>query len=103
METKGFISYLEGKNHSKRTQQGYLHYVKRFFLWVKMDAEQVTKPDILRYLEYLQNQAGIQNATRQIHLFALNHYFTHLYNQRQIDKNPCLFIKLRGTKVKKTA
>ena len=101
METKEFIKYLEGKDLAPITQKVYLINVQRFFKWAKVQAEQVTKPDILRYLEYLKNRKGVQNTTRQKHLFALNHYFTHLYKEEEIDKNPCNFLKLRGTQVKK--
>ena len=96
-----FIKYLEEKDLAPRTQEGYTKYVETFFKWVKTEAEQVTKPDILRYLEYLKKKKGLQNITRQNHLIVLNHYFTYLYKAGEIDKNPCAFLKLRGTQKKK--
>ena len=98
---KEFIKYMESKNHSASTQKYYLRSIKLFLKWIKKEEIQVTKPDILHYLEYLKDRMGQQNATRQNSLFALNHYFTHLYKSEQISENPCLFLKVRGTKVKK--
>ena len=101
METTKFRKYLEKKDLAPKTITGQIRYVKSFFAWVKVEDEQVTKPDVLRYLEYLKKKKGLQNITRHNHLIALNHYFTFLYKDEQITLNPCAFIKLRGTKKKK--
>jgi len=98
---KEFIRYMESKNHSASTQKSYLRCVKLFLKWVQKEDLQITKPDILSYLEFLKERKGQQNATRQNNLHALNHYFTHLYKSERISDNPCLFLKVRGTKVKK--
>jgi site-specific recombinase XerD len=107
MDKTGFIKYLERKDLAQRTQTGCLRYLKMFFEWLGTCDErnrnkediQVTKPDILRYLEHLKNK-GLQNATRKNHLTSLNHYFTFLYQNEQITDNPCIFLKIRGTKRK---
>jgi site-specific recombinase XerD len=101
MNTQEFIKYLEEKGLAPLTQKQYMLVVNVFFKWAKMPAEQVTKPDILRYLEYIKKRRGLQNVTRQHHLIALNHYFTHLYKEGEIDKNPCNFLKIRGARKKK--
>ena len=95
---KEFIKYLEKKDLAKITQDRYLRNVKNFFKWAKMEAEQVTKPDVLRYLEYLKNDKGHKNTSRKLYLNALNHYFTYLLKTEQISKNPCYLLKIRGTK-----
>ena len=95
MDKKGFISYLESKGLAKPTQNEYVSNTKLFFNWAKMEDIQVTKPDILRYLEHLKNK-GLQNITRQNHIISLNHYFTFLYQNEQITENPCLLLKIRG-------
>jgi len=97
---KEFINYLESRELAKVTQKEYILSVKRFFVWTKKEDVQITKPDILKYLEYLKKQ-GLQNITRSNHLLALNHYFTNLYQSEQIAKNPCLLIKIRGKNKKK--
>jgi len=94
-----FRQYLESRELAKVTQKEYIASVKRFFVWAKKEDIQITKPDILKYLEYLKKK-GLQNVTRSNHLLALNHYFTNLYQSEQINKNPCLLIKIRG-KIKK--
>jgi integrase/recombinase XerD len=101
MDKQGFTEYLQGKNLAGITIREYILNAKRFFEWVKKEDIQVTKPDILRYLEYLKNKRGIQNTSRQNHLFTLKHYFAFLNQSGQITGNPCAFLKLRGTKVKK--
>jgi site-specific recombinase XerD len=100
MDKKGFIIYLEGKGLAQATQKQYLLDLQLFFTWAKKEDIQVTKPDILKYLEYLKKRKQLQNVTRQHHLIALNHYFTFLYSNEQIITNPCLFIKIRGTNKK---
>jgi site-specific recombinase XerD len=97
MNTQEFIKYLENKGLAPLTQKQYLLVLSVFFKWAKMPAEQVTKPDVLRYLEHAKKRKGLKNVTRQNHLIALNHYFTHLYKEGGIDKNPCNFLKIRGT------
>jgi site-specific recombinase XerD len=100
MNKKGFTAYLEGKGLAQVTQKEYLSNIKRFFGRVKKEDIQVTKPDILKYLEYLKNK-GLQNITRSNHLLAINHYFTFLYQSEQITLNPCLLLKIRGKNKKK--
>jgi len=92
-----FISYLEGKGLAKSTQRGILFKLQMFFKWAKTEDIQITKPDILKYLEYLKNRKGYQNISRQNHLTALNHYFTYLYKVGETSTNPCFFLKIRGT------
>jgi site-specific recombinase XerD len=101
MNRKKFINYLEGKGLAPLTQKQYFLVVSVFFKWAKTPAEQVAKPDILRYLEYIKKRRGLQNVTRQNHLIALNHYFTHLCKEGETDKNPCNFLKIRGTNKKR--
>ena len=101
MDKDGFIKYLEGKNFAKSTiNGGVIRPVERFFEWIQKEDIQVTKPDVLRYLEYLKNNSTAQNITRQKYLINLNHYFTFLYQTGQITTNPCALLKMRGTQKK---
>jgi site-specific recombinase XerD len=100
MKNREFTAYLEGKGLAKITQEEYISNIQRFLGRVKKEDIQITKPDILKYLEYLKNK-GLQNITRSNHLIALNHYFTFLYQSEQITSNPCLLLKIRGKNKKK--
>jgi site-specific recombinase XerD len=100
MNRDGFTAYLESKGLAQVTQNEYITNAKMFFKWAGREDTQVTKPDVLRYLEYLKNK-GLQNITRNNHLIALNHYFTFLYQSGQITENPCLLLKIRGKNKKK--
>lgn len=93
-----FIQYLQSKNHSQATQEAYLRYVTQFLEWMEKEEIQITKKDVLKYLEHLKNRKGQQNLTRKHTLIALNHYFTFLLKAEQVTENPCLFLKIRGTK-----
>jgi len=101
MDREGFTAYLEGKSLAPLTQSEYLLKTTLFLRWVGKEDIQVTKPDVLNYLEYLKNSKGLQNVSRSNHLLALNHYFTFLYKEGQIARNPCLLLKIRGTVKKK--
>ena len=100
MKTTDFIKYLQGKNLSQSTINQYTKYAEKFFKWVKAQAEQVTKPDVLRYLEYLKNTKKLGNKSRSLHLRGISNYFTFLLKTEQITSNPCSFLKIRGTKRK---
>jgi len=101
MDKQGFISYMEGKDLAPSTQAEYLLKMKLFLGWVGKEDVQVTKPDVLNYLEHLKNGRGLQNVSRSNHLIALNHYYTYLYTNGQIAKNPCLLLKIHGTNKKR--
>jgi site-specific recombinase XerD len=93
-----FIEYLESRDITAHTIACYVKYVELFF--ERVEDVQVTKPDVLRFLEYLKNHKGQQNVTRAMSLTALNHYFSFLLKTEQISKNPCAFLKIRGQKRK---
>lgn len=100
MNKNGFISYLENKDFAIKTIKNYVKYVEEFLTRTKKEEIQITKPDILKFLEYLKNTRKVQNAYRSYYLVALNHYFTFIYKNGEIAKNPCLFLKIRGIKRK---
>lgn len=99
MDKNGFIKYLESKDFAQRTQKGILYTLNLFFTWAVKEDIQITKPDVLRYLEHLKNK-GLQNVTRNRHLTHINHYFTFIYKDGQITDNPCMFLKIRGANKK---
>jgi site-specific recombinase XerD len=92
-----FIYYLESKNHSKTTQKAYTRNVNLFLEWYKKEPINCTKKDVLKYLEYLQNKKQQDNITRRNSLIAINHYFTFLCKNEDINHNPTALIKIRGT------
>jgi len=96
-----FIKYMEGKNHSKRTQENYLKLIDKFLLWYKIDVINCTKKDILDYLAHLKKHTRQQNISRRTSITVLNHYFTALLQAGIIDKNPVAFIRMRGANKKK--
>jgi site-specific recombinase XerD len=95
-----FKAYLQGKDFSESTQSTYSRNVGLFLKWTPTEEIQTTKSDILNYLKYLKEVRKQQNHSRKIHLQALKLYFTCLYKNEFISKNPCLLLKIRGTKRK---
>jgi len=100
IQKEAFTAYLQGRELAKATQKAYLENLQMFFNWAGKEDIQVTKSDVLRYLEYLKNRKGLQNVSRRNHLLALNHYFTFLYQDEQICANPCSLLKIRGANKK---
>jgi site-specific recombinase XerD len=99
-----FIFYLESKNHAATTQKAYTRNVNLFLEWYKKEfrlseAEAIncTKKDVLKYLEHLQNNKGQDNITRRNALISINHYFTFLHKNEEVQSNPTALIKIRGT------
>jgi len=101
MDKTGFIAYLQSKDLVLKTITNYVKYVGEFFAKTKKEDIQIVKPDILKFLEYLKNTRKVQNAYRSFYLTALNHYFSFLYENEKIAKNPCLFLKIHGITRKK--
>ncbi len=95
-----FISYLQGKKLAHSSIQRYVWDVGLFLEWINKSETQVTKPDVLKYLEHLKNQRALQNVSRGIVLNSLNHYFTFLCKNERITQNPCAFLKIRGKEKK---
>ena len=95
-----FNSYLQSKNLAPSSITHYVRELALFLAWIDKEEIQISKPDILKYLEYLKNKRSLQNISRSRILNSLNHYFTFLLKQEQISVNPCAFLKIRGTKQK---
>ena len=99
MKKAEFKKYLENKDLAPFTIKRFICNTELFIKRVKKEEIQITKVDILKHLEHLKNR-GLKNNTRKIYLLSLTHYFTFLYESGQITENPCLFLKIRGTKQK---
>lgn len=95
-----FNSYLQSKNLAPSSITHYVRELALFLFWIDKEETQITKPDILNYLEHLKNKRNLQNVSRSRILNSLNHYFTFLLKEEQIKTNPCAFLKIRGTKQK---
>lgn len=93
-----FQGYLQSKDLAPSSVEHYIRELSLFLAWIDKEEIQITKPDILKYLEYLKNKRNLENISRSRVLNSLNHYFTFLYKLEQISVNPCLFLKIRGTK-----
>lgn len=95
-----FNSYLQSKNLAPSSIAHYVRELALFLSWIDKEEIQITKPDVLKYLEYLKNKRHLENISRSRVLNCLNHYFTFLLKQEQIKTNPCAFLKIRGAKTK---
>jgi site-specific recombinase XerD len=95
-----FISYLQSKNLAPSSIAHYVRELALFLAWMDKEETQITKPEVLKYLEYLKNKRNLENISRSRVLNALNHYFTFLLKEQQINANPCAFLKIRGTQQK---
>ncbi len=93
-----FTSYLQSKDLAPSSVEHYIRELALFLAWIDKEEIQITKPDILKYLEYLKNKRNLENISRSRVLNVLNHYFTFLQKHEQINTNPCAFLKIRGTK-----
>jgi len=99
METKEFTAYLESKNLTVKTIATRIKYVEQFFAQTKKEDVQISKADVLDFLEFLKTK-NLGNAYRRHYLDALNSYFVFLCEAGFIAKNPCLLLKIRGVKRK---
>jgi site-specific recombinase XerD len=93
-----FTSYLQSKNLAPSSITHYVRELALFLAWIDKEETQISKPDVLNYLEHLKNKRNLENISRSRVLNSLNHYFTFLHKQEQINANPCAFLKIRGAK-----
>lgn len=98
---KEYTNYLETKNLAKSTQKEYILKLNSFLIWLAKEEVQVTKNDVLNYLEHLKDKKNNKNSTRAIVLIAIRTYFTFLLKNDYILTNPTSFLKIRGTQTKK--
>jgi site-specific recombinase XerD len=95
-----FIEYLKSKGLTKRTISSFERTAAIFLNWLKkeqMSAEQVRHQDILLFMKYCQRQ-GASQRTIQHYLSVVKHYYDHLIEQIQAEKNPVTGIKVQGVK-----
>lgn len=95
-----FISYLQSRDLAPSSIAHYVRELALFLAWIDKEETGITKPEVLKYLEYLKNNRNLENISRSRVLNALNHYFSFLLNQQQITANPCALLKIRGSKQK---
>lgn len=94
---KKFKAYLQSKGYTSRTQEQALNTVNKFLDFCQKEDLNVSKKDILNYLEHLQNK-GLQNSSVNITLRQLRYYFDYLFEQELIASNPANLLKIRGVK-----
>lgn len=95
-----FITYLQKKDFTASTQNGYLNSLNKFLNWYNGEPMNAQKKDILKYLEYLKKNKKQNNHSRNCELISLKHYFAFMLENSQITSNPTALIKIRGTKKK---
>lgn len=97
-----FIDYLKTNGMTPRTIIGFNRVVGIFLNWVKkeqLDIEQVRYQDILLFMKHCQKKSASQR-TIQHYLSVVKHYYDHLIEQGQVEKNPVTGIKVQGVKRK---
>lgn len=95
-----FITYLQKKDFTLSTQNGYLNSVNKFLGWYNGEPMNAEKKDILKYLEYIKKNKKQNNHSRNCELVSLKHYFSFMLENSEIASNPTALIKIRGTKKK---
>lgn len=95
-----FIAYLQNRDLASATINHYLWDLGLFLAWVKKEETNITKADVLKYLEHLKNSRQQQNISRSNALNSINHYFTFLLKAEAVESNPAALLKIRGTKKK---
>jgi site-specific recombinase XerD len=90
-----FKEYLQAKGLATKTSKEYIRETALFKRWYTTEIGSCTKKEIISYLFYLKNQGQKVN-TRNKNLLILKHYFSFLIEQKQIEHNPAIGIKLQG-------
>jgi site-specific recombinase XerD len=90
-------NYMQAQDLAPSSIKAYTRLIEHFLQRTNKDILQITKADILQYLNYLKTRRHQQNITRRNHLIALNHFFSFLVKTEYLPSNPTAFIKIRGT------
>ena len=101
--TETFETYLQAEGKSKSTIQCYYTHAIYFISWLDKDqteVENTTAKEVLAYLSHLQKQ-GESNATRNLKLNAIKHFFNYQVRHGHRSDNPVQHLKLKGIKRQK--
>lgn len=95
-----FNNYLKKLGQSTRSIESCERAVNLFLQWMKkqsIEPEQGSYADILAYMKYCQKNRTTQR-TIQNYLNMIKHFYDHLVEQKQVEVNPVIGIKVQGVK-----
>jgi site-specific recombinase XerD len=97
-----FSEWLIIKGYTNSSVQGYCKTVTYFLKWImpqSIEIENVSYNDVLAFINY-KRQAGNKPRTLTIVVNSINHFYTFLQSEHQIEENPASNIKIKGIKRK---
>ena len=97
-----FNIYLKKLEQSTRSIESCERVVGRFLNWMKkqsIEPAQGSYADVLAYMKYCQKN-GTTQRTIQNYLNMIRHFYNYLIEQKQIEVNPVIGIKVQGVKRK---
>lgn len=89
-----FIRYLKRKNYSSETLTGYQKDLKKFGIFLNeiyggnLLTEEISKNDILDYMDFLRDTAGYKVNSISRNLSTLKSFFKFLVYELDFNKNP---------------
>jgi integrase/recombinase XerD len=100
---EGFKEYLQTRQYSRKTIEGYARAVLILSEWARqenMTVEQLGYTDLLAYVKYRQNK-GAKQVTVNRYLLAIRKYFNYLIEKEIVQDNPARYLKLLGEQRRK--
>jgi integrase/recombinase XerD len=92
-ELKIYLASKRLEGLSDNSLKGYAMIIKMFFDQVRKVPQEITANDIRMYLATYQMQRGVSDRTLSKYQDILNTFFSWLYDEEYITKNPCKTIK----------
>jgi site-specific recombinase XerD len=101
-EAGSFNQYLKRREQSSKSIASCEKAVNLFLSWMKKQAiepEQGSYADVLAYMKHCQRK-GVTQRTIQNYLNMIKHFYNYLIEQKRIEVNPVVGIKIQGVKRK---
>ena len=98
----GFVEYLKGQQFTTKSINSRIRVFEQYLEWLKrenLEAQGITYNDLLLYVKY-RSRKGATQRTIQHYLGTIKHFYDHLIEQEEVERNPAKNIEIKGIKRK---
>jgi integrase/recombinase XerD len=98
----GFVEYLKRQQFTTKSINSRIRVFEQYLEWLNkenLEAQEITYNDLLLYIKY-RNRKGATQRTIQHYLGTIRHFYDHLLESEEVEKNPARNIEIKGVKRK---
>ncbi|MGB0870935.1 MAG: tyrosine-type recombinase/integrase [Flavobacteriales bacterium] len=98
---KTIVSYFEALGYSIKSVKRSIGEIEAYIHWCnknEIQSEYVQYTDILKYIQYLQEERGLKQITISKYVLSIKHYYRYLIGEHIIEQNPIQHLEIKGVK-----